>query len=231
MDVLITIASKYNFVRLYSKLEHPVVFHCVPGAGKSSCIREILTFDSRFRAYTLGIEDPANLSNNRIQTYTGTLDPTKLNILDEYNLRDVDKSQFFAVFGDPIQATLSYSLRAHFICSRSRRFGTCTAQLLKELGFEVEAEGEDSVQIAGLYEVDPQDTILFYEEEVGCLLRRHNLQAYDIKEVVGRTFDSVTFVTGQSQVPQFDRATVFQCLTRHKRSLLIMCPNGSFSST
>nr|QQG34554.1 TGB1 [Tagetes carlavirus 1] len=230
MDVLISFSSKYKFERLYSKFESPIVFHCVPGAGKSSCIREILAFDSRFEAYTLGPEDPANLSNNRIRAFTGSLDKSKYNILDEYNLREVDKKEFIAVFGDPIQACVEHSLRAQFICRISRRFGTCTSQFLRTLGFEVEATGEDSVQLGGLYEVDPLDTIIYYEEDVGCLLRRHLLEAFDITEVVGQTFDSVTFVTSHSVLPRADRAKVFQCLTRHRRSLLIMCPNGTYSA-
>lgn len=231
MDVVIKFASKYNFERLYSKLDKPVVFHCVPGAGKSSCIREILAFDSRFAAFTLGIEDPPNLTNNRIKKYSGELSAEKLNILDEYNLERVDTSEYIAVFGDPIQAVLDYSLRAHFICRSSLRFGKCTAQLLRELDYEVEAAGEDVIQIAGLYEVDPKDNIIYYEEDVGCLLRRHQLEAHHIKELVGQTFDSVTFVTSHSRIPREERATVFQCLTRHRKSLLIMCPDGTYTST
>ncbi|MBB6642082.1 hypothetical protein H7F02_18630, partial [Proteus mirabilis] len=186
MDVLIKFAVKYKFERLYSKLDSPIVFHCVPGAGKSSCIREILAFDSRFAAYTLGVEDPANLTNNRILSYKGSVDSTKFNLLDEYNLAPAEKRDFFAVFGDPIQAVLEYSLRAHFICKYSLRFGTCTSQFLQSLGYEVEAEGPDAVQLGGLYEVDPRDKIVYYEDEVGCLLRRHCLEAFDISEVVGQ---------------------------------------------
>ncbi|UXX34122.1 triple gene block protein 1 [Stevia carlavirus 1] len=231
MDVLIKFASKYNFERLYSKLDRPIVFHCVPGAGKSSCIREILAFDSRFAAFTLGIEDPPSLTNNRIKKYSGELSDDFLNILDEYTLEGVDTRGFIAVFGDPIQSAEDYSLRAHFVCRTSLRFGKCTAQLLCELGYEVKASGEDVIQIAGLYEIDPKDNIIFYEEEVGCLLRRHCLEAYHIKELVGPTFDRVTFVTSHSKIPREARATVFQCLTRHRRSLLIMCPNGSYTSS
>lgn len=231
MDVVIKFASKYNFERLYSKLEKPVVFHCVPGAGKSSCIREILAFDSRFAAFTLGIEDPPNLTNNRIKKFSGEHSADHLNILDEYNLEKVDTSKFIAVFGDPIQTVLDNSLRAHFICRLSLRFGKCTAQLLQALGYEVEASGEDVIQIAGLYEVDPRDNIIYYEEDVGCLLRRHQLDAHHINELVGQTFDSVTFVTSHSKIPRSDRATVFQCLTRHRKSLLIMCPDGTFTAS
>nr|QYF50181.1 MAG: triple gene block protein 1 [Guangdong betaflexivirus] len=230
MDVLLKFANKYKFERLSSKLDRPVVFHCVPGSGKSSCIREILAFDSRFAAYTLGAEDPPNLTNNRIKKYTGTVDEGQINLLDEYNLRAANTETFFAVFGDPIQANLDYSLRANFICRVSQRFGKCTAQLLDDLGFEVEAFGEDAVQIGGIYEVDPRDTIIYYEESVGCLLRRHSLEAFHISEIVGQTFESTTFVTSHSRLPRTDRATVFQCLTRHRRNLLIMCPNGSYTA-
>lgn len=230
MELIIDLAAIYKFERLNSKLGKPIVFHCVPGAGKSSLIRELLCKDSRFRAYTLGTADPPNLRGCLIQKWKGTLDSSKLNILDEYNLESTETDHFIAVFGDPIQSLQNYTLRADFICKFSRRFGQCTAALLRDLGFEVEATGDDVVQIANLYSVDPRDTILYYEEEVGCLLRRHNLAALHIREVVGQTFESVTFVTAESKVPLDCRATVFQCLSRHRSSLMIMSPDGTYTS-
>ncbi|UXX34098.1 triple gene block protein 1 [Pseudostellaria heterophylla carlavirus 1] len=230
MEIIIELACKYKFERLNSKLGRPIVFHCVPGAGKSSLIRELLCKDSRFRAYTLGIADPPNLRGCLIHKWEGSLDSSKLNILDEYNLEATETSQFIAVFGDPIQSQQSYTLRADFICKFSQRFGRCTAELLKDLGFEVEASGDDVVQIVDLYSVDPKDTILYYEENVGCLLRRHNLPALHISEAIGQTFGSVTFVTAESKIPADNRATVFQCLSRHRTSLMIMSPDGTYTS-
>ncbi|ABW05093.1 triple gene block 1 protein [Phlox virus B] len=231
MDVLVKFASDYGFVRLNSKLGKPIVFHCVPGAGKSHLIRKLIEYDSRFRAYTLGEADQAQLSGVRIQALSERTTEGPYDLLDEYCQHDCATEGFFAVFGDPFQSTTVNHLRADFICKKSRRFGSCTAQLLRALGFDVEATGQDIVQIKGLYEVDPADQIIYFEEEVGCLLRRHGVEASNIREVIGKSFNSVTFVTAESKIPFESRGWVFQCLTRHRESLLILSPDASYTST
>jgi hypothetical protein len=85
------------------------------------------------------------------------------------------------------------------------------------------------VQIRDIFAVDPRDTVVFYEREVGELLAKHSVEALCVEEIRGKTFDSVTFVTAENS-PK-DRAKAFQCLTRHRRSLLILCPNATYSST
>lgn len=228
MDVLVNVLDKFGFVRVNTRLSNPVVIHCVPGAGKSSCIRELITLDSRFVAFTAGIEDRPNIRGRWIRKFENSIVEGKLNLLDEYTLVKELPTGLFAIFGDPLQSNLSTPLAADFICNKSRRFGSATSQLLKELKFDVVAEGPDSVQIADIYEVDPRDQVLFFEKEVGELLCRHNLEAKHITEVVGQTFDSVTFVT--SEEGPLSEVEAFQCLTRHRRSLLILCPNASYSS-
>nr|QQP18691.1 triple gene block 1 protein [Soybean carlavirus 1] len=229
MDVLVNILGKYGFTRVNTSLKNPVVINCVPGAGKSSCIRELLEVDSRFVAFTAGLEDKPNIRGKWIRKFTGTVEEGKFNLLDEYTLVEKLPTNLFAVFGDPLQSNLSTPLCADFICSHSRRFGTATAQLLRDLNFNVTAEGLDCVQIADIFSVDPRDQILFFEKEVGELLCRHNLDAKHISEVVGQTFDSVTFVTGERGPTSAVEA--FQCLTRHRKSLLILCPDASYTAT
>ncbi|ABP37857.1 triple gene block 1 protein [Phlox virus S] len=228
MDILVSLLCKYKFERLNSKLCLPIIVNCVPGAGKSSCIRELISSDSRFCAYTLGTEDPQNLRGVRIKSFKGEIEEGKFNVLDEYTLSEVDLSKFFVCFGDPIQANSDFARPADFICRDSKRFGKCTATLLQNLGFDIKACGEDSVQIAGIYSEDPRDTVLYHEEEVGCLLAKHCVEAFHISEVVGRTFESVTFVTSHAGVDHPDRAAAFQCLTRHRKSLLILCPDATY---
>nr|WBW48282.1 triple gene block 1 [Chrysanthemum virus R] len=228
MDVLVNLAKKFGFHRVCTTLNKPLVFHCVPGAGKSTLIRDCCRSDSRFIAVTLGKEDERDLTGVGIAKYSGSIPDCEFPLLDEYTLAESLSEGWFAVFGDPIQATNRVVLRAHFTCNLSRRFGSCTAQFLRELGFDVVAEGEDKIQISGIYAEDPRDKIIFYEPEVGCLLRSHSIEASHIKEVVGQTFDSVTFVTA-SEHP-VDRSSAYQCLTRHRKCLLILAPNASYAS-
>jgi hypothetical protein len=57
MDVLVKYLDKYKFKRVRSDLSVPVVIHSVPGAGKSSVIRDIIRADRRFEACTYGKAD------------------------------------------------------------------------------------------------------------------------------------------------------------------------------
>lgn len=230
MDVFVKILSDFGFTRLSSSLHTPIIVHCVPGAGKSSCIRALLKADSRFAAYTLGAPDPCNLDGICIKAFTGSVDPKCFNILDEYTRFNGDTSALFALFGDPIQSPPRTLLRAHFKSTVSRRFGKCTAQLLRDLGFEVESTKEDAVSIRGLYDFDPVGTVLYYEREIGCLLRAHSIEAYEPEEVVGKTFEIVTFVTAENHVPAEARHLIYQCLTRHRSVLHLMTPDASYSA-
>nr|QQG34673.1 TGB1 [Carya illinoinensis carlavirus 1] len=228
MDVLVNLAKKYNFYRVSTTLNKPIVFHCVPGAGKSSLIRECCRLDSRFAAVTLGAEDERDLSGVSITKYKGEVPLCDYPLLDEYTLAEELEEGWFAIFGDPIQANNRVVLRAHFTCNLSKRFGKCTAQLLRELGFDVVAEGNDLVQIAGVFEEDPRDTVIYHECEVGRLLRSHSVEAYHISEIAGKTFESVTFVTACSHPAE--RASAYQCLTRHRKNLLILAPNATYTT-
>nr|CAH59722.1 triple gene block 1 protein [Chrysanthemum virus B] len=231
MDVFVKILSDFGFTRLSSSLRLPIVVHCVPGAGKSSCIRALLKADSRFVAYTLGVPDPCNLDGLCIKTSTGSVDPKCFHIPDEHTRLNGHTQLIPALFGDPVQNPPRTLLRAQFKSTISKRFGKCTAQLLRDLGFEVESSEEDSVSIRGLYDFDPVGTVLYYEKEIGCLLRAHSIEAYEPEEVVGRTFETVTFVTAENHIPVEARHLVYQCLTRHRSVLHLMTPDASYTST
>lgn len=229
MDVLVRFLLSNNYERLTSDIRPPIVVHSVPGGGKSTLIRELLRFDSRFSSYTFGEADPPSLTGVRIRGASEGVEKAELVIFDEYLAGDWPPWAF-ALFADPFQGGGGRCLRAHFIKTESHRFGQCTAQLLRSLNFEVVATGEDLVQICDIYTIDPRDTVIYFEKEIGQLLARHSVEALCISQARGKTFDSVTFVTTE-QGPFKDRAAAFQCLTRHRKSLLILCPDATYSST
>jgi len=228
MDVLVKYLDKHKFRRIRSDLSVPVVIHSVPGAGKSSVIREIIRADRRFEACTYGKADQPHISGKWIHCASTFEAVCSFILVDEY-LEAAEPIKAFALFADPIQGGQGKVLAPHFIKTESHRFGKCTAQLLRELNFDITAEGEDLVQIRGIYEVDPRDTVIFFEKEVGELLRAHGLLCYCIDEVRGQTFESVTFATSESK-PLLDPARAFQCLTRHRKSLLILNPDATYSA-
>lgn len=227
MDVLLYYLNKFGFERLCSDLTPPIVVHSVPGGGKSSLIREIINKDKRFTAFTYGKEDPESLTGVRIQKATQTIEKADFALFDEYIEGKVPEWAY-AVFADPLQGGQGAAKRAHFIKRHSHRFGKCTAQLLRELQFDVTADSEDLVQISGIYDVDPKDTVVYYEASVGKLLKDHSVEAYCISEIRGQTFESVTFVTAENS--PVDRTKAFQCLTRHRKSLLILCPDATYTT-
>ncbi|AOO96600.1 triple gene block protein 1 [Ligustrum virus A] len=228
MDILVKYLNKYNFIRLSQSIRPPVVIHCVPGAGKTSLIREIIQADSRFVAYTCGIPDKPNLEGRWIQKIPEVFPRDVFVLIDEYTLSDTN-FEVFAVFGDPLQSNKQVPAQAHFICNFSHRFGASTAKLLQSLGYKIEAEGEDIVSIEDIFSKDPEGQIIYFEKEVGKLLCDHSVEARSVEEIVGQTYESVTFVTAENQ-PLLDPVATFQCLTRHRNRLLILCPNASFTS-
>lgn len=230
MDLLVELLIKYSFTRINSKLSSPIVVHCVPGAGKTSLIRELIKSDSRFVAYTAGLEDEPHLSGRWIRKFDGTVDEGKFVILDEYTLLTELPSGLFAVFGDPIQSNTNVVRSADFTCNRSRRFGRCTALFLRGLGFDVVAEGVDEVVVANIYSVDPIEQVVYFEQEVGCLLRAHLVNCKHYSEILGQTFEKVTFVTGESNL-RANRVAAYQCMTRHCKKLLILTPDATFTAT
>lgn len=230
MDLLVEVALEFGFTRLSSVLRSPIVFHCVPGAGKSTLIRELINRDHSFIAFTVGESDPPSLSGRAIQKFEGIVPHDRIVLLDEYNVLDAVPSGVFACFGDPLQVATKRNLEAHFICNFSRRFGSTTAKFLRGLDFNVEAEGQDCVEVRDIYSVDPRGQVIYFEKSIGCLLRAHCVEAKHISEIRGRTFETVTFVT-ESNSPSVDRAAAFQCLTRHQGDLLILAPDATYSTT
>nr|BAU20379.1 triple gene block protein 1 [Daphne virus S] len=229
MDLLVDVALEFGFTRVSSVLRNPVIFHCVPGAGKSTLIRELISRDHRFIAFTVGEPDPPNLSGRAIKKFTGSIPKDRFVLLDEYNVLESIPDGVYACFGDPLQVAAQQSQEAHFICNFSKRFGFVTAQFLRGLGFDIEAEGQDTVEIRDIYSVDPKGQTVFFERSIGCLLRAHSVEAKHISEIRGQTFDYVTFVT-ESNTPQTELSSAFQCLTRHRVGLLILTPNATYST-
>lgn len=229
MDILVKYLSKYNFIRICASIRPPVVVHCVPGAGKSSLIREIILEDSRFVAFTCGIPDQPNLEGRWIQRLPEKLPEGKFVLIDEYTLSNSEFNAF-ALFGDPLQSNHEVHFQANFICRFSHRFGLNTAALLNTLGFDIEASGEDQVQIEDIFSKDPEGQVVYFEEEVGKLLCAHGVKAKKTCEIVGQTFECVTFVTAENK-PLSNPTEVFQCITRHRKKLIILCPNATYTSS
>jgi hypothetical protein len=228
MDVFVNLLHKYKFERLVNHLTLPIVVHSVPGAGKTSFIRELISIDSRFSAYTYGKADEPNLTGAYIRAAQGELKEQEFVVFDEY-LAGEHPPWAFAVFADPSQGGNACVLRAQFVKKESHRFGTHTSDLLRTLKFDIVASGEDIVEIADIYSKDPEGVVIFHELEIGNLLKAHGVESHCIQGIRGQTFEVVTYVTSEN-CPLSDRTLSLQCLTRHRRKLLILCPDATYTA-
>nr|UOF93342.1 triple gene block protein 1 [Cowpea mild mottle virus] len=227
MNELISKLADNNYIRLGSKLGTPIVINCVPGAGKTTLIRSLITEHSCFAAFSTVRADQENLIGRKIEKFTGELPKDKLVLLDEYqNLTEIPKG-IFAVFGDPLQSCKPITLEANFISIKSHRFGKSTEKLLRELNFEVETGKEDTVLIEGIFEGEPEGQVICFEKEVANLLRSHSVDYLEPQNFQGLTFKTVTFVT-TGLVTEANKHYHLICLTRHSDSLKILSPEAVY---
>ncbi|QYF50260.1 MAG: TGB1 protein [Hainan betaflexivirus] len=226
MNIVLDCLCEFGFRRLSNKLGKPVVVNCVPGAGKTTLIRKVLSLSLDCVAFTTGEPDCISLTGNHIKRWEGHLIPGKVNILDEYQRLTTLPEGFDFIFGDPTQALHPNVLEPCFVSYYSHRFGSETAALLQRLGFEIQAEGEDQVIVGDLYKVDPIGTIICFQEEVCKLLKAHGLDFHGVSDIIGATYDTVTFYC--SGPFNHSQAHLFLiCLTRHRKKLLVLCPEGA----
>nr|UZP17168.1 triple gene block 1 [Cowpea mild mottle virus] len=227
MNELLTLLSKYNFTRLGHKLGDPIVVNCVPGAGKTTLIRELLASSDSFIAYSTVRADPPNLTGRRIEKLPTELPKGKFIVLDEYqNLKDLP-SGLFAVFGDPLQSLTPLNLPATFITTNTHRFGKSTCSILNTLDFKIESSKEDLVVVEDIFKGELEGTVICFESEVASLLNRHAVEFLLPCEFQGETFKVVTFVTS-GVINLSNKSKHLICLTRHSEKLKILCPNADY---
>nr|UZG77119.1 triple gene block protein 1 [Cowpea mild mottle virus] len=228
MNELLTLLSKYNFTRLGHKLGDPIIINCVPGAGKSTLIRELLDTNDCFAAYSTVKADPPNLTGRRIEKLPSDLPSGKLIILDEYQNLSTIPSGIFAAFGDPLQTYHPLNLEAttSFLASPTdleKVLRSCSGSY----NFEVETEKEDTVLIEDIFEGELEGQVVCFEEEVVKLLKSHSVEFLVPQTLQGLTFKSVTFVTTGS-ITEANQHFHLICLTRHSVSLKILSPGAVY---
>ncbi|QBJ27539.1 triple gene block protein 1 [Birch carlavirus] len=231
MDVVIQKAISIGCIRLSTVNSNPLVFHCVPGAGKSTLIRDLINEDSRFLAYTFGVADKSSLVA-RIRDHSEYVKEEakdKIVIVDEYLEGDFEALGPRIVFGDPCQSSItSRVLKPNFILSETKRFGRQTCNLLNILDYNISSSKEDKVTIGGIFDLEPAGQVIAFEPEVKNLLRAHSCDFLDICQIRGKTFKTVTFITAVEWPTAGQEHWFYQALTRHTEEILILSPNASF---
>ncbi|QYF50266.1 MAG: triple gene block protein 1 [Beijing sediment betaflexivirus] len=233
MDILLKCARDFEFIKVSNNLCSTLVFHCVPGAGKSTFIRHLLNLDSRFVGITFGEPDNPNLSGRFIRSASDYVHSAgNLVLVDEYTEGDELPFPIIAFFGDPYQTAHSKRVKAATHIKRSTlRFGSETCSKLAKWGWDVSSSKVDKCSIENIFTAEPEGTVIAFEGEVFKLLESHNCPYSKICEIRGKTFDIVTLVVTGDPIKLSERHLLYQGLTRHQNKLLILCPNASYSPT
>lgn len=205
--------------------------HGVPGCGKTSFIKELLVNDPNLVCITSGVSHSSILGTSISKV--DKLFEGKADIIDEYppfksDLLDGAK----LIFADPDQ--YCEGIRpCHFYKSTSHRFGAKTANLLNSLGFTVQAQGLDKVELFDIFSTDPEGLIIAFEDDVCDLLKRHNLRFSKPLDCLGQQVDVATFITSSSSILEgcSCKHLYYIALTRHRRKLKILSPNATFGTS
>jgi len=231
MDIVLSELENSGFSRIARVNRGALVVHCVPGAGKSSLIRRLLSRSTIFTAYTFGVADPVNLSGRRIlpaKEYRGQ-GPSDFIIVDEYTEGDWEALNPRVIFGDPCQThTDNDSLIADFICFRTHRFGKATCALLQSFGFTIESDLEDEVIVSKAVGSEIAGELIVCDCEAAAFAESHGVDFKKAADVRGSTFPEVTFLTSYESIPDQLRADFYLCLTRHQNKLIVLTPDAVF---
>lgn len=220
MNNLVKALSVFGFVGVFGVLKFPVVIHSVPGSGKSSLIRSLIAEDESFAAFTAGVPDHPNLTGKYIKPYfPGCAVKGKVNILDEY-LSVQDISGFDVLFSDPFQNAV-IPREAHFIKSKTCRFGVNTCRYLLQFGFNVCSDEEDEVIVGSPFKLEVEGELICFGKEAVDLATSHNSNFKLPCEVRGSTFDVVTLLKSRDPTSE-DKHWFYIAATRHRKKLIVM---------
>nr|QVU24953.1 triple gene block protein 1 [Nerine latent virus] len=223
MDIALSLIREKT-VCINNNLKDTIVVNCVPGFGKSTLIREILSKSRTFRAYTFGVPDPNSLDNLRIRSINDFVAEEGCHvIIDEYTEGNFTAFKPKIIFGDPNQTGKKVEVQCNFIGTETKRFGKSTCKFLNARGYQINSSREDELLVEYIYSGEPIGVIIAVEEEVKKLLRAHHLSFKDEKSSRGETYDEVTFVTSDAKRNDCEyRWKSYIATTRHRNKLLIL---------
>nr|QQG34684.1 TGB1 [Caper carlavirus 1] len=222
----------YDILRVYCErtckpLAKPVVVCCVPGFGKTTVIRTIIT-----RVHC-NVVNGAGVHSDRSKAITyarGVNREVELNILDEFQEYRGDFGVFDVIFGDPEQAELVRRQglpEPHYVGHLSHRFGVTTANLLRSIGYTITAAtSEDTVQFEDPYVSDSVGQVVIFQTGVARSLSKHSIPYKTVAEVRGLEFDNVS-VYVEYPICSCELHLLYVALTRHRTRLLVFQLNAN----
>nr|QQG34614.1 TGB1 [Agave potexvirus 1] len=219
MDIILTLLNtNSDFRRTNVPLSIPLVVHAIAGAGKTHILTTLLERCTDCCVHTLG--QPILRSSN----HRGSGGPRRsLNVLDEYQLA-ASFEGYEVLFGDPLQGPADKEYpEAHYINSKSKRYGQQTCTLLNHIGIQCTSTRADSVSVRHPFGATPIGTVIVLDSEAADYLTAHSVRSKRVCEVLGQTYP-VTTVLLTKRFAEYSRRELYIAFTRHRYQLLILSP-------
>nr|AXN55960.1 putative TGB1 protein [Red clover carlavirus 1] len=228
MDVLFNCLEFSGFTRSSVLVGKPIVVLAVPGAGKTTAIRRLLSLDTRFQAYTFGTPDFPSVTGRHIRGVVEreAAENCEYVVVDEFQRGDYLSLNPFAVFGDVSQFYKAENLciPSNWFKSHSHRVPLVVCKFLQQLGFSIEGSAPGALRFAKVFDAELEGTIISFDKEVHELLSRHSCEHKSVDDCVGKEFEVVTLILSSTEIEDQDKAKFYCAVTRARKSLLILIP-------
>lgn len=226
LTLLDSLLTANGFTRSPAPLSFPVVIHGVPGCGKSTLIRRLLS-EREVEARTAGAPYGSTLFSKGVLTFSATeAISAATRILDEYqHVTREDTLNFNILFGDPFQGT--FRLEPHYIKKVSHRVPDPICSFLTHEGFDISGVRPGRLVRCHPYEFDLSDVLAQPHQFIHLglisqqLANSHQIPSSCITEVAGLEFDNVVVLYHSSE--KIARPDLFYvACTRSKFSLTLL---------